>query len=55
MLPRRTTLATRDELAAIAEVTGVAEDVLVAMTLQPFDPHAVVIPPEQRRVHRQAL
>lgn len=55
VLPRWTTLATPDELAAIAEVTGVTEDVLVAMTLQPFDGHAVVISPEQRRVHRQVL
>ncbi|WP_405467201.1 TniQ family protein [Streptomyces canus] len=55
VLPRWTVLATRDELAAIAEVTGVAEDMLAAMTLQPFNGHAVVIRPEQRRVHRRLL
>ncbi|MFI6542974.1 TniQ family protein [Streptomyces prunicolor] len=55
VLPRWTALATRDELAAIAEVTGVTEDVLTAMTLQPFDGHALVILPEHRRVHRQLL
>ncbi|MER5966848.1 TniQ family protein [Streptomyces sp. NPDC002057] len=55
VLPRWTTWATADELAAITDVTGVAADVLTAMTLQPYDGHAVEIVPGQRRVHRQAL
>lgn len=55
VLPRWTTVATPDELAVITEVTGVAADVLTAMTLLPYDGHAVVIVPGQRRVHRQAL
>ncbi|MEU9641564.1 MULTISPECIES: TniQ family protein [unclassified Streptomyces] len=55
VLPRWTTLATPDELAAITEVTGVVAEVLKAMTLQPYDGHAVEIVPGQRRVHRQAL
>ncbi|WP_374227333.1 TniQ family protein [Streptomyces sp. AC512_CC834] len=55
VLPRWTTVATADELAVITEVTGVAADVLTAMTLQRYDGHAVVIVPGQRRVHRQAL
>ncbi|WP_338492066.1 TniQ family protein [Streptomyces sp. SJL17-4] len=55
VLPRWTTVATPDELSVITEVTGVAADVLTAMTLQPYDGHAVVIVPGQRRVHRQAL
>ncbi|WP_435599839.1 TniQ family protein [Streptomyces sp. C10-9-1] len=55
ILPRWTTLATPDELAAIAAVTGTPADVLTAMTLQPYDGHAVVIVPGQRRVHRQIL
>ncbi|MEU6312263.1 TniQ family protein [Streptomyces sp. NPDC047014] len=55
ILPRWTTVATPNELAVITEVTGVAADVLTAMTLQPYDGHAVEIVPGQRRVHRQAL
>ncbi|MFD4592770.1 TniQ family protein [Streptomyces rubiginosohelvolus] len=55
VLPRWTTVATPGELAAITEVTGVAAEVLAAMTLQPYDGHAVEIVPGQRRVHRQAL
>ncbi|MFI8423753.1 TniQ family protein [Streptomyces sp. NPDC085479] len=55
VLPRWTTLATPGELAAITEAAGVPVDVLAAMTLQPYDGHAVVIVPEQRRVHRQLL
>ncbi|GHB71773.1 hypothetical protein GCM10010331_69680 [Streptomyces xanthochromogenes] len=55
ILPRWTTLATPDELATIAQVTGVPPDVLAAMTLQPFDGHAVVIVPQRRHVHRQLL
>ncbi|MFI5808840.1 TniQ family protein [Streptomyces sp. NPDC051561] len=50
-----TTLVTPEELTAIHQVTGVPQDVLAAMTLQPFDHHAVVIDPERRRVHRQSL
>ncbi|MGV9392021.1 TniQ family protein [Streptomyces olivaceus] len=53
VLPRWTTLATPDELTAITEATGVPVDVLAAMTLQPYDGHAVVIVAGQRRVHRQ--
>ncbi|MBB6421900.1 TniQ family protein [Streptomyces sp. AK010] len=55
VLPRWAILTTRDELSSISEVTGVAEDVLAAMTLQRFDGHAVVIQPEQRRVRPQVL
>ncbi|MEV6401133.1 TniQ family protein, partial [Streptomyces sp. NPDC051907] len=55
VLPRWTTLATPDELAAITEVTGTPTEVLAAMTLQSYDGHAVVIVPGQRRVHRQIL
>ncbi|WP_224295237.1 MULTISPECIES: TniQ family protein [Streptomyces] len=55
VLPRWTTLATPDELTAITEATGVPVDVLAAMTLQPYDGHAVVIVAGQRRVHRQLL
>ncbi|MFJ6438458.1 TniQ family protein [Streptomyces sp. NPDC091416] len=55
VLPRWTTLARQDELAAIAETTGVAEDTLVAMTLQPLDGHAVAIHPEHRRVQPRIL
>ncbi|WP_395358403.1 TniQ family protein [Streptomyces sp. YH02] len=55
VLPRWTTSATPDELAAITDVTGVPADVLKAMTLLPYDGHAVEIVPGQRRVHRQAL
>ncbi|WP_398941916.1 TniQ family protein [Streptomyces sp. CFMR 7] len=39
----------------MAEVTGMTEDVLTAMTLQRFDGHAVVIQREQRRVRPQVL
>ncbi|GAA2254605.1 TniQ family protein [Streptomyces amakusaensis] len=55
VLPRWTTLAAREELAAIAQATGVPETVLTKMTLQPFDGHAVVILTERRQVHRQLL
>ncbi|MER5280044.1 TniQ family protein [Streptomyces sp. NPDC002809] len=55
VLPRWTNLARQDELAAIAETTDVAEDMLVAMALQSLDGRAVAIPPEQRRVHRRVL
>ncbi|WP_086757728.1 TniQ family protein [Streptomyces griseiscabiei] len=55
VLPRWAILTTRDELSSITEVTGVGEDVLAGMTLQPFDGHAVVILPEQRRVRPQVL
>jgi hypothetical protein len=55
VLPRWAILATRDELSSIAEVTGVGEGVLAALTLQRFDGHAVAILPEQRRVRPQVL
>jgi hypothetical protein len=55
VLPAWTILVTRDELAVIAEVTGVAEDVLAAMTLQRWDGHAVVVLPQHRRVNRRVL
>jgi hypothetical protein len=55
VLPRWTTLSTPGELAAIAAATGVSKHALTAMTLQPYDGHAVVIVPGQRRVHRQVL
>ncbi|MEH0655044.1 hypothetical protein QA995_37590 [Streptomyces scabiei] len=35
VLPRWAILTTRDELSSITEVTGVGEDVLAGMTLQP--------------------
>ncbi|WP_246111638.1 TniQ family protein [Streptomyces hawaiiensis] len=50
VLPAWTIRLTRDELASITEVTGVAAGVLAAMTLQPFDGHAVDILPRHRRV-----
>ncbi|MFE6398110.1 TniQ family protein [Streptomyces alboflavus] len=52
MLPRWTVLSTADEIAA---VSGIAEDVLGAMTLRRFDGHAVAIRPDQRRVERRVL
>ncbi|MER7182496.1 TniQ family protein [Streptomyces hyaluromycini] len=55
VLPAWTIRLTRDERAAITEVTGIAEDVLTAMTLQPFDGHAVDILPRHRRVNRRVL
>ncbi|SNX55633.1 TniQ protein [Streptomyces sp. TLI_55] len=45
VLPAWTIRLTRDERAAITAVTGIAEDVLTAMTFQPFDGHAVDILP----------
>ncbi|MGW5249171.1 TniQ family protein [Streptomyces sp. NPDC004129] len=53
--PRWTVLATAEEIASIAAVSGVAEDVLAAMTLQRFDGHAMVIHSQHRRVERQLL
>lgn len=55
VLPAWTIRLTRDELASITEVTGVAAGVLAAMTLQPFDGHAVDILPRHRRVNRRVL
>ncbi|MDH6221645.1 hypothetical protein M2283_008992 [Streptomyces pseudovenezuelae] len=55
VLPAWTIRLTRDELAVIAEVTGVAEHILAAMTLQRWDGHAVVILPRHRRVNRRVL
>ncbi|GGV57483.1 TniQ family protein [Streptomyces spectabilis] len=55
MLPRWAVLATAEEIAGIAAASGVAEDVLAAMTLRRFDGHAVVIQPNQRRVERLVL
>ncbi|MFF6807950.1 TniQ family protein [Streptomyces sp. NPDC012616] len=55
VLPAWTIRLTRDERAAITAVTGIAEDVLTAMTLQPFDGHAVDILPRHRRVNRRVL
>jgi hypothetical protein len=55
VLPAWTIRLTRDERAAITEVTGIAEGVLTAMTLQPFDGHAVEILPRHRRVNRRVL
>ncbi|MEU3518891.1 TniQ family protein [Streptomyces sp. NPDC006654] len=55
MLPRWTVLATADEIASIAASSGVAEDVLEAMTLRRFDGHAVAIRADQRRVERRVL
>ncbi|OAR26733.1 hypothetical protein A8W25_28235 [Streptomyces sp. ERV7] len=55
MLPRWAVLATEEEIAEIAAVSGVPEAVLVAMTLRRFDGHAVVIHHDQRRVHRPLL
>ncbi|MGI5438125.1 TniQ family protein [Streptomyces shenzhenensis] len=53
--PRWTVLTTAEEIASIAAVSGVAEDVLTAMTLQRFDGHAMVIHSQHRRVERQLL
>ncbi|WP_406430610.1 TniQ family protein [Streptomyces sp. NBC_00631] len=56
MLPRWVVLATGEELAAIAAGgAGVAEDVLLAMTLRRFDGHGVVIEPHLRRVEPRTL
>ncbi|MGX5207144.1 TniQ family protein [Streptomyces violaceus] len=55
MLPRWAVLATAEEIAGIAAVSGVPEDVLMAMTLRRFDGHAVIIHPGQRRAHRPLL
>ncbi|MEU9959795.1 TniQ family protein [Streptomyces sp. NPDC050982] len=55
VLPAWTIRLTRDERAAITEVTGVAAGVLAAMTLQPFDGHALEILPRHRRVNRRVL
>ncbi|MEY9997124.1 hypothetical protein ABIE67_009156 [Streptomyces sp. V4I8] len=55
MLPRWAVLATAEEIAGITAASGVAEDVLAAMTLRRFDGHAVVIQPDQRRVERRLL
>jgi len=55
MLPRWAVLATAEEIAGIATVSSVAEDVLAAMTLRRFYGHAVVIQPDQRRVEPRLL
>ncbi|MCX5265613.1 TniQ family protein [Streptomyces sp. NBC_00199] len=55
MLPRWAVLTTGEEIAAIAASSGVAEDVLVAMTLRRFGGHAVVVEPDQRRVEPRML
>ncbi|MFG2631833.1 hypothetical protein [Streptomyces sp. NPDC048473] len=53
MLPRWAVHASAEEITGIAVVSGVAEEVLAAMTLRRFDGHAVVIQPEQRRMGRR--
>ncbi|GAA1159765.1 TniQ family protein [Streptomyces hebeiensis] len=55
MLPRWVLMATGEEIASIAEGSGVSGDVLAAMTLRRFDGHAVVIRPGQRRADRRLL
>ncbi|MFE5189879.1 TniQ family protein [Streptomyces sp. NPDC056628] len=55
VLPAWTIRLTQDELAAITEVTGIADSVLTGMTLQPFDGHAVDVLPRHRRVNRRVL
>ncbi|MGY0489430.1 TniQ family protein [Streptomyces sp. WG-D5] len=47
--------ATAEEIASISAASGVAEDVLEAMTLRRFDGHAVAIRADQRRMERRVL
>ncbi|MFK0127086.1 TniQ family protein [Streptomyces nigra] len=53
--PRWTVLTTAEEIASIAAVSGVGDDVLAGMTLQRFDGHAMVIHAGHRRVESQLL
>ncbi|MEU9521768.1 TniQ family protein [Streptomyces sp. NPDC048224] len=55
MLPRWAVRSTAAEIASISAASGVAEAVLVSMTLRRFDGYAVVIRPDQRRVERRVL